>query len=227
MKFGGIAKTSTIDFPGVLACVLFSVGCNLDCFYCHNRPLIDGNGVLIPEEEVKQFLLRRKGLLDGVVISGGEPTLQPDLYEFCKWVKSLGYQLKLDTNGQKLDVVRQLIEDDLVDYVAVDYKAPAAEYAKICNGDAAKTLDTIQYLLKCKTQFEVRTTVYPALSRQGLKVLLSEVPVVPCYRLNVYRRPDVIDNRHLPLLDAPVLCKADLQAMFDTLKTIQPNLLPC
>lgn len=101
MIFGGMQRSSTIDFPGALACVLFTRGCDLDCFYCHNRELIAGDGDQLAEAAVFSFLEKRRGLLDGVVVSGGEPTLQPDLEEFLRRVRPLGYRVKLDTNGRR------------------------------------------------------------------------------------------------------------------------------
>ena len=99
MTVSGIVKSSLIDFPGLVSCVLFVPGCNYDCFYCHNRALVDGPYEVLNPVYIREFLEKRAGLLDGVVISGGEPTLQPDLKQFAQTVKGLGYKLKLDTNG--------------------------------------------------------------------------------------------------------------------------------
>ena len=101
MIFGGMQKSSTIDFPGTLCCVLFTRGCDLDCFYCHNRSLISAKGPALLQEDVWSFLERRRGLLDGVTISGGEPTLQEDLPEVLRRLREMGYKTKLDTNGQR------------------------------------------------------------------------------------------------------------------------------
>ncbi|MEG2074140.1 MAG: anaerobic ribonucleoside-triphosphate reductase activating protein, partial [Angelakisella sp.] len=123
MLFGGIQRTSTIDFPGTLAAVLFVRGCNLDCFYCHNRGLLSPRGEALTESGVKEFLEKRKGLLDGIVVSGGEPTVYEDLPEFLTYLKKLGYKVKLDTNGQRPAVTEELAKAGLADYFAVDFKA--------------------------------------------------------------------------------------------------------
>ena len=135
MIFGGMQRSSTIDFPGALACVLFTRGCDLDCFYCHNRELIAGDGGQLAEAAVFSFLEKRRGLLDGVVVSGGEPTLQPDLEEFLRRVRPLGYRVKLDTNGRRPALVERLWREGLFDYVAVDVKALPADYPAVCGAD--------------------------------------------------------------------------------------------
>ncbi|MEG1993755.1 MAG: anaerobic ribonucleoside-triphosphate reductase activating protein, partial [Oscillospiraceae bacterium] len=128
MVFGGIQKVSTIDFPSVLSCVVFTKGCNLDCFYCHNRSIIENSAENISEEDVLSFLEKRKGLLDGVVVSGGEPTIQDDIGDFLSKVRSMGYKLKLDTNGQNPEKVKEILGGGLCDYVAVDIKASRQKY---------------------------------------------------------------------------------------------------
>ena len=131
MLFGGFLKNSFIDFPGKISCVVFTYGCNLKCPYCHNPDLIrfkQGKSPEISEYSVLSFLEQRMGLIDGVVITGGEPTLQGELAYFAKKVKLLGYSVKMDTNGTRPDILANLIESDLVDYVAMDIKAPFEKY---------------------------------------------------------------------------------------------------
>ena len=131
MNIAGLLKTATIDFPHRLAAVVFTAGCNYDCSFCHNRALL-GAAELMEDGEVLRFLEKRAGLLDGVVISGGEPTLQKDLAEFAGTLKGLGYDVKLDTNGSDPEAVGRLLDGGLVDYVAMDYKAPFSRYPEIC-----------------------------------------------------------------------------------------------
>ena len=146
MNISGIVKSSLIDFPGLISCILFVPGCNYDCFYCHNRSLIDGSHILLTPQYVTDFLQKRAGLLDGVVISGGEPTLQSDLISFMKMIRSLGYQIKLDTNGSCPDVVKEILKLKLCDYIAVDYKAPSVHYPMICgNGTDAGQVEITDY----------------------------------------------------------------------------------
>lgn len=123
MNIGGLNPLSMIDFPGTPSAVVFTNGCQLECPFCHNPLLAKGISPQIPEQEVKEFLKSRVGKLQGVVISGGEPTLQPDLLEFCKFCKDLGYKVKVDTNGVGNKKLKMRIEDVfLFDYVAIDIK---------------------------------------------------------------------------------------------------------
>jgi pyruvate formate lyase activating enzyme len=192
MTISGIVKSSLIDYPGSVACVLFVPGCNYDCFYCHNRSLIDGSHEILDAGEIEAFLRKRAGLLDAVVLSGGEPTLQEDLVFFAEKIKKLGYALKLDTNGSSPDTVRLLLREGLLSYCAVDYKAPADRYAELC-GPGAKAEEvraTIDLLLDSGIPFEVRTTVIPQLCIEDLEVMAKELPVLPRYVLNRYRKPE-------------------------------------
>ncbi|HPO83020.1 MAG TPA: anaerobic ribonucleoside-triphosphate reductase activating protein, partial [bacterium] len=125
MLIGGLHKLSLIDYPGKLSAVVFTRGCNFRCPYCHNPELIEDNGGdIIDEEEVFSFLDERKGKLDGVVMTGGEPTLQSDIAEFLEKVKRLGFFVKLDTNGSYPERIKELIDRKLLDYIAMDIKAP-------------------------------------------------------------------------------------------------------
>lgn len=133
MKIGGLIKFTLIDYPGVVSAIVFTQGCNFRCRYCHNPELVypslfqEG----MPQEEVMSFLRRRQGTLQGLVVTGGEPTLQPDLLDFLSEVKKLGYRIKLDTNGYRPDVLQQALDQKLVDYIAMDLKAPLAKYPQI------------------------------------------------------------------------------------------------
>lgn len=130
MRIGGLQKTTMLDFPGKVSAVVFTQGCNFLCPYCHNADLVLYRQEPLALTEVIAFLAQRKRVLEGVVISGGEPTLQNDLPLFCATVKGLGYEVKLDTNGSRPEVLRQLLQENLVDYVAVDIKADPARYPK-------------------------------------------------------------------------------------------------
>lgn len=136
---GGMHRLTTLDFPGVVSAIIFTQGCNLHCPYCHNPQLIarDSRTPLLETEAVLTFLRKRAGILDGLVISGGEPTLQPDLAGFCRQVKSLGYKIKLDSNGGSPDVLRTLLEQELLDYLALDLKTAPDRYYPLLSADAA------------------------------------------------------------------------------------------
>lgn len=161
MKIGGIQKFSTVDYPGYAVASIFTIGCNMRCGYCHNPELVlpEQFAGEIPEDEILEFLSSRKGLLDGVAISGGEPTLQEDLPEFIRKVKAMGFRVKLDTNGTNPWMVAQLINEKLVDFIAMDIKGPLDKYVQI----AARPvdLDAIEQCVRLiKTvDHEFRTTI--------------------------------------------------------------------
>lgn len=137
MRIHGLQKTTLLDYPGHVAATLFTGGCNFHCPFCHNGDLVlnPGGQPEIPMEEIMAFLKKRQGILDGVCITGGEPTLQPDLEEFIGKVRELGYLIKLDTNGYRPQVLERLLEKDLLDYVAMDIKASKANYASTVGMD--------------------------------------------------------------------------------------------
>ena len=133
MKISGLQKLTLLDYPGRMACTVFTYGCNFRCPFCHNALLVtQENSDSISEDEFFSFLKKRQGILDGVCISGGEPTLQKDLPEFISKIKALGYSVKLDTNGSSPAVLQKLIEENLVDYIAMDIKNSPAKYDITC-----------------------------------------------------------------------------------------------
>lgn len=164
-KIGGIQKTSLIDFPKKVAAIVFTQGCNFRCGYCHNPKLIDSSP-LWGEGKVRgcdffSFLKTRIGKLDGVVITGGEPTLQSGLYDFIKEIKSLGFDVKLDTNGTNPTILEKLLQDNLLDYVAMDIKAPLEKYHEITGVkvDTEKIKKSIELIMNSSVDYEFRTTV--------------------------------------------------------------------
>ncbi len=168
MKIGGFQPFTLSDFPGHLAAVVFTQGCNFKCPFCHNATLLPrmaNQDVMLPETEVLGFLHARRGLLDGVVVSGGEPTLQPGLPAFLKRVKAIGYKTKLDTNGSRPQVLAALVEAGLLDYIAMDVKAPLDQYARLA-GVTVSVRDleeSIALIAWSRLPHEFRTTVVPAL----------------------------------------------------------------
>ncbi|MDR2066415.1 MAG: anaerobic ribonucleoside-triphosphate reductase activating protein [Endomicrobium sp.] len=137
MKIAGLQKLSLIDYPQIPAAIIFTQGCNMKCPYCHNRQLVYPNLFenLLNEEEIFKFLKKRTGLLKGVVITGGEPTIQKDLVEFILKIKNLGFLVKLDTNGTNPNVLQELISKKLIDFIAMDIKADFTKYSTFFNGD--------------------------------------------------------------------------------------------
>jgi pyruvate formate lyase activating enzyme len=163
MHFGGIQKSSLIDFPGRMSCVFFLSGCNFDCPYCHNPDLVRGNldySEVLEGNRVFHFLEKRKGFLDGVVVSGGEPTLQKDLPSFCDRIKNLGYSVKLDTNGSRPNELKRLIDNGLVDYVAMDIKTDPLHYDPVIEkkNDPRNILSSIRIIMSSALDYEFRTT---------------------------------------------------------------------
>ncbi len=225
MTVSGMVKSSFVDYPGLLACVLFVPGCNYNCFYCHNRQLIDGTHEIMLPGYVEDFLKRRAGMLDGVVISGGEPTLQPDLMFFLESIKSLGYKIKLDTNGSSPKVVREIWNAGLCDYFAVDYKAPKSRYREICGleADAKKVLETIRMLYESSARFEVRTTVIPQLAEPDLILMAKELPPLPKYVLNKYRLPQKYLPCHRDLVNQTPYLQTQIEAFAGLIRPFQPN----
>ena len=163
MNIAGLQKMTLLDFPGKVACTVFFQGCNFRCPFCHNSDLLPGQGEpLMDDAELLAFLQKRKGLLDGVCVTGGEPTLQKDLQQLLGRIKALGYAVKLDTNGAQPQVLRQLVEAGVVDYVAMDIKNSREEYPKTAGIREAllpQVEESIRYLLQGNVDYEVRTTV--------------------------------------------------------------------
>ncbi|MBO7158258.1 MAG: anaerobic ribonucleoside-triphosphate reductase activating protein [Clostridia bacterium] len=163
MQINGFQKLTLLDFPGKVACIVFTPGCNFRCPFCHNASLVTHiDGERIEEEEILSYLKKRQGLLDGVVVTGGEPTLQGDLADFLGKVKALGYAVKLDTNGTSPEKLKTLVEKGLVDYVAMDIKNTAAKYPVTAGCGSAvlgKVEESIDFLLADTVDYEFRTTV--------------------------------------------------------------------
>lgn len=167
MKIGGVQKTSLIDYPGKISTIIFSQGCNFRCRYCYNSKLVlpDLFEKPIEENEVISFLYRRKDKIDGVVISGGEPTVHNDLPKLIKRIKEMGLLVKIDTNGTNTKMIKNLINKNLVDYVAMDIKAPLEKYEEITQVEVNKKSieKTIEILMNSEIDYEFRTTYVKSL----------------------------------------------------------------
>ena len=164
MKILGMEKMSLVDFDGLVAATLFTGGCNFKCGFCHNSLLVNSFMDLpeISEEEILSYLKKRFGILDGVCVSGGEPTLNSDLPIFIEKLKAIGYKVKLDTNGTNPEMVKSLAKDKLVDYFAMDIKNDKDNYAKIIGFDeynTDKVEKTVEFFLSGKVDYEFRTTL--------------------------------------------------------------------
>lgn len=216
LRIGGWLKYSLIDYPGKIAAVVFTQGCNFRCRYCYNRELVLPSHFKdpIPEDEVLAFLHRRRGLLQGVVISGGEPTLQSGLLEFIRKIKKMGFAIKLDTNGSRPDVLAKLLAEKLLNYVAMDVKAPFYKYEEVINAPVRKSdlVESIELIIGSGLAHHFRTT--------ALKELLS-IPDYDDIHARVQRgkryvlqnfqpKPTVLDQT---LLDKPTYTAAEFSAL--------------
>ena len=174
MLIGGFQKSSLVDYPGKVCAIIFTQGCNYRCPYCHNPELVKPElfEKPIPEEEIFSFLKSRKGKLDAVEITGGEPTLQKDLLEFIKKIKDMGFLMKLDSNGTNPEIVKKAIKEKMVDYLAMDIKAPLEKYSKIVrvDVDTEKIKRSIHMIMESGIDYEFRTTL--------VKSLLSEDDII-------------------------------------------------
>ena len=180
MVINGLQKLTLLDYPQHTACTIFTAGCNFRCPFCHNAGLVLGsNPESYTEEEILSYLEKRKGLLDGVCITGGEPTLRPDLLPFIEKVKALGFAVKLDTNGTNPALLKELLDNALVDYVAMDIKNSFEKYPETCGLDVME-LDSIKesiaLLIGGKVDFEFRTTVVsPLHTAEDIEALAKEI----------------------------------------------------
>ena len=163
MQIAGLQKMTLLDYPGKVACTVFLGGCNFRCPFCHNGELLGGDfPPLMEDSELLAFLAKRQGILDGVCVTGGEPTLHPGLPDLLRKIKALGFLVKLDTNGSRPGVLRALVEEGLVDYVAMDVKNSPARYAPTCGldiMDLTAVEKSLSFLLSGAVDCELRTTV--------------------------------------------------------------------
>jgi pyruvate formate lyase activating enzyme len=165
MKIGGFQKTSLLDYPNEISAIIWTIGCNFNCPFCYNTDLVKKTANIISEEEIISFLDERKNVIDGLVITGGEPFLQKDLGLFCEKVKKIGYKIKIDTNGTFPEKLKELLDKKLVDYIAMDVKAPKNKYKTLAgvNVDVSKIDKSIQIIRNNAPDYEFRTTAAPGL----------------------------------------------------------------
>ena len=163
MKIGGFQKTTLLDYPEHVSAIIWTVGCNFRCPFCYNTGLVNEESDLFSEEEILDFLEKRKSFLEALTISGGEPFLQSDLKEFARKVKNLGYKIKIDTNGTFPDKLKEMIEEKLVDYVSMDIKAPKEKYSTLSgvNPNMEKIEQSINILKNSGIDYEFKTTIVP------------------------------------------------------------------
>lgn len=199
MKIAKFIKNSLIDFPRHIASVCFTYGCNWRCWYCQNAQLLENSADLSPD--FFSFLEARKGWIDGVVICGGEPTIHADLPEFIGKIKSMSFDVKLDTNGTNPEMIKYLISHHLIDYVAMDVKAPKEKLEKIvCSKNSIEKIEqSKEILLSNKVEYEFRTTVTPDLDENDISKMAQSISGAKKYFLQQYHKPDFMKNAPNPL----------------------------
>ena len=168
MEFADLLHTSAIDYPGHLSCIIYTLGCNLDCDFCHNKKLVEGKVDKISSSEMIGRLCKRRSFVDRIVITGGEPTINVSLDDFCQKMKNVGFQIKLDTNGLRPKMLRKLVDQGLVDYVAMDLKSSLRRYGQFLDGRLIpfgvsyehlnNLMESIRILRDSAVEHEYRTT---------------------------------------------------------------------
>jgi pyruvate formate lyase activating enzyme len=214
----GIQKTTFVDYPGKIAATVFTSGCNFRCVFCHNSSLVDaekGKALpTIPEAEILDYLKGRTHQLEGVCVSGGEPTIHPDLPVFIRKLKALGYNIKLDTNGSNPDMLQGLIDEGLLEYIAMDIKGPIGLYSQIVNMkiNESDILRSISIIKNSKVRQEFRTTVLPEFHQD------ADIDSVGCmlrgaqhYSLQQFRASEGVLNPQYQ--DAQSYTRAELNGM--------------
>jgi pyruvate formate lyase activating enzyme len=226
MEIGGLQKTTLIDYPGKIACTIFLIGCNFRCPFCYSAELVlpekIKNQPRIDEKELFRFLKERRKYLEGVVICGGEPTIHSDLSDFLLQIKKMGYLIKLDTNGTQPDIIKKLIDKKLVDYIAMDIKAPLEEekYA-VASGvkvDLEKIRQSIALIKNSGIDYEFRTTVVPTIHQLEdlLNIAQAIAPAKKFYLQNF--RPEKTLNENL--LQVKPFSETDLEMILEKIKNL-------
>lgn len=221
MKILGMEKMSLVDYDGLVATTLFTGGCNFRCPFCHNAPLVEDYSTLPQrtEQEVFDYLQKRKGVVDGVCISGGEPTLFRDLPMFMEKIKKLGFKIKLDTNGTNPDLVKFVHQNGLCDYFAMDIKNDFDNYSKIVgvdNYDTKNVRKTAEYFLNSNADYEFRTTLINEFHKtENIKNIASQIKGANKYFLQKFK-----DSENC--LNAVNLSPVPNQTVLDFVKILTP-----
>ena len=229
MKIGGFQKFSLIDYPGKTAAIIFTSGCNFRCRYCHNPELVRPKlNALRPRTEYKtakilSFLKKRQGKLDAVSITGGEPTLQQDLKKFISLIRELGYSVKLDSNGTNPQMLKQIIKKNLVDYLAMDIKAPLSKYQEIIRvkTDLKKIKDSINLILGSGLNHEFRTTIVQSLTtKEDLRQIAQTIQGAQNYYLQQFIPSKTLDPA---MMNEQSYSKKELEELALSLKKFVQN----
>jgi len=225
MKIGGFQKTSLLDYPDRISAIVWTNGCNFRCPFCYNPSLALGKSNVFPEEEILSFLSKRKGLVEGVVVTGGEPFMQDDLPVFLTKIKSLGFLVKVDTNGSYPEKLKALIENQLVDYVAMDVKAPKEKYPQLAGVavDVSQISVSIDLIRQKVPQYEFRTTFVPKLLvKEDIVAIAQWLQGADRYYLQQFKKMTPVLSKNLDQM-APY----PKEYFQETLAAIQPFFKQC
>jgi pyruvate formate lyase activating enzyme len=231
MLIGGLEKLSLIDFPDLLAAIVFTQGCNFRCQFCYNPMLVLPSGKkgmqkdrLISEQDLFAFLQSRVSKLDGVVITGGEPTLHQDLPEFIAKIRKLGYKIKLDTNGTNPDMIQYLLDKQFLDYLAMDFKAPKEKYEQVVGVavDFPKIIKSVKIIKASNVLHEFRTTIPPQLLDQADIIKMAEFLIGNSrwYLQEFISNTPLVGNS---LEGGRTYSRIELQSMADAARKFVPN----
>lgn len=220
VKINFLQKTTLQDYPNTPAALVFLAGCNLRCVFCHNPAAVKNAKETVSNEEFFSFLESRKNLLEGVVISGGEPTIHKDLPEFIAKIKKMNFKVKLDSNGTNPEMLEELIKKNLLDYIAMDVKAPYDKYAEITQtkGVTNKIKNSIKIIMKSKVDYEFRTTCHPSLTKKDFEKIVAQIKGAKRFFLQKYIEEVTLDSqRHLAIYSKTALLdlKKQLEHNFD------------
>ena len=229
MKIAQLLPTTLIEYPGKVAALIYTAGCNFRCPFCHNSELVLPDKVkalrCIPEDDVLYFLRERQGFLDALAITGGEPTLQPDLAEFLARVKGIGYLIKLDTNGSNPGVLARLFDEKLVDYVAMDVKGPEERYSELAgvNVDTDAVKETIRLIIDRAPDYEFRTTVAPTITADEVEETTRLIQGAKRYFLQAFVVPEGKEIVDPSWSDLSALSKEELRAVWERIRDRFPE----
>jgi len=200
MKIGGLQKLTLVDYPGKVAATVFLIGCNFKCGFCHNAELVNWTGEQkeVSEKEFFEFLKEKEGLLEGICITGGEPTIQSGLLEFIKKIKDIGFLVKLDTNGNKSEVLEILVGSKLVDFIAMDIKTSLEKYKKATNSEVnIKNIEkSVEIIKDSGIDYEFRTTIVPGLvEKEDIEKIGEWLKGAKKIALQQFRNQKVLDKK--------------------------------
>jgi len=195
--FSGLQKFTTMDDQGYIGSTFFTGGCNFRCPYCHNPEFVNPNEIkYLSKDYFIEFLNNRKGKIESIIICGGEPTIHENLIEWLKYIKHLGYRIKLDTNATNTKMLKEIIKNKLVDYFAIDYKAPKNNYFKIIqnrNINVLNILENISLIVNSGIDYEIRTTIHSdLLNKDDIELMIKELKEIKVenYFLQAFTNPD-------------------------------------